>query len=242
MLKIKETAKLAGISKRTLQHYDDIGLLKAERNEAGYRVYGSSQLDDLQQILFFRELGFPLKTIFGILRDPGFDHREALSSHRRLLEEKRKRIDRMIKTIDKTLESKERGIAMDDRERFEGFDFSSGNPHEEEARKRWGNASVEESKSKLKGNEKEMEEAINRIYRKLAELRHLPPDSPEAQSAIGEWYSLLNRIGTYSPEAFEGLGELYVSDERFTESIDRFGEGLARFMRDAMVSYARKNR
>jgi len=79
---------------------------------------------------------------------------------------------------------------------------------------------------------------MNALYRKLADQRHTAPDSEEARAAIGEWYNLLQKFGSYSPEAFRGLGRLYVDDERFAKNIDRFGEGLAAFMRDAMAVYA----
>ena len=82
------------------------------------------------------------------------------------------------------------------------------------------------------------QQKFNEIYRKLATLRHLPADSKEAQEGIKEWYLFLNKIGNYSPEAFKGLGQMYVNDERFTKNIDRFGEGLSKFMCEAMSIYA----
>ncbi|MNP64531.1 HTH-type transcriptional activator mta [compost metagenome] len=86
------------------------------------------------------------------------------------------------------------------------------------------------------------QEKFNEIYRNLATLRHLSPDSKEAQAAIKEWFVYLNTFGNYSLEAFKGLGQMYVEDVRFTKNIDQFGEGLAAFMRDAMAVYADTNR
>jgi DNA-binding transcriptional MerR regulator len=242
MLRIKEVAELAGISKRTLQYYDDIGLLCPFKTESGYRLYDRGHLDDLQQILFFRELGFPLKDISKLMGNPSFEHGDALKKHRKMLEKKQNRIGKIIATIDKTLKNIKGGCVMSDNEKFEGFDFSSNNSHEKEAREKWGDKSVDETKGRLKRNKKEMSKEMNDIYRKLATIRHLDPESDEAQRAIGEWFSFLNSIGSYSLDAFEGLGKMYVEDERFTNNIDKFGVGLAAFMKDAMKVYAKNNK
>ncbi|MDR0269549.1 MerR family transcriptional regulator [Paenibacillus sp.] len=239
---VKEVAELAGISVRTLHHYDEIGLLHPSRTtEAGYRVYSDEDLALLQQILFFRELGFPLKQIRKIVCSPGFDRQEAMELHHKFLLEKRSRLERMIETLEKTIKHEKGEIKMTNQDKFAGFDFSS-NPYEEEARERYGDKAVNESNEKLnklsKKEQGELGEEMNAIYRKLAELRHESPASDEAQQAIGEWYEFLTRMGSYSLEAFKGLGQMYVCDERFTRNIDQFGEGLAVFMRDAMAEYA----
>lgn len=134
---------------------------------------------------------------------------------------------------------------MSNKKIFEGFDFSY-NPYEKEARKLQGNSAVDESNAKIaklsKSEQKELAERFNAIYKNLAALRHLPADSKEAQAAIKEWYVFLNEIGNYSLEAFKNLGQMYVDDIRFTESIDQFGQGLAKFMRDTMAVYADTNK
>lgn len=242
MLRVKEVSDLAGISVRTLHHYDAIGLLRpGHMTAAGYRLYTDADLELLQQILFFRELGFPLRKIKEIVTSSSYDRREALELHRKLLLERRARIDSMLATLEKTVRHMKGEIEMTNKEKFEGFDFSR-NPYEQEARERWGDAEVDASNAKLAklsdAEKKAMGEEMGAIYRRLAELRHGAPDSPEAQEAIGQWYRYLQRFGTYSIEAFRNLGQMYVDDERFTKNIDMFGEGLARFMRDAMAVYA----
>ncbi|ARK25174.1 MerR family transcriptional regulator [Sporosarcina sp. P37] len=237
-MKVKEVADLVGISVRTLHHYDDIGLLKPdETTEAGYRYYSDQNLETLQQILFFRELDFPLKEIKEIITAPSFDRHEALRLQREMLQKKRERIDLMIATIDKTTKHMNGEIDMTNEEKFAGFDFSH-NPYEEEARKRWGNKAVDQANTAF--TNEALGEKMNDIFRRLAALTDIPPESAEAQTGIAEWYHFLNSStgNYYSPEAFKGLGELYVADERFTKNIDQFGEGLARFMRDAMAVYA----
>mgnify|MGYP001119511789 CR=1 FL=1 len=242
MLKVKQVAELAGISIRTLHHYDEIGLLEPSKTESGYRLYSSADLDNLQQILFFRELDFPLKEIKKIMNDTSFDSEQALRRHRKMLVEKSVQINKMIKTIDKTLKYRKGEINMSNKEKFTGFDFSKDNSYEKEARERWGDKVVNESNKNIKGREKQIADEMNEIYHELAKIRHLSPDSSEAQTAINKWYNFLNKIGDYSLEAFEGLGQIYVADERFTKNIDKFGDGLAKFMCDAMKVYARKNK
>jgi DNA-binding transcriptional MerR regulator len=246
-MKVKEVADLVGISVRTLHYYDEIGLLTPEETtESGYRLYSDENLETLQQILFFKELGFPLKKIKEIINRPSFDRHEALVLQRKMLLEKRKRLDKMIATIEKTIQHMKGEIQMTNKEKFEGFDFSH-NPYEQEARELWGDEAVDKANAKLGNMTKEEQEAMtkemNSIYQKLASLRNGSPESDEAQAAIKEWYDFLNNnFGNYSLEAFKGLGQMYVDDERFTKNIDQFGEGLAKFMRDAMAVFADKNK
>lgn len=239
-MKVKEVADLTGVSVRTLHHYDEIGLLVPDDvTEAGYRVYSNENLTTLQQILFFREVGFPLKKIKELLDSPSFNRLEAFELQRDMLVAKRRQLETMIETIDKTLRSERGEMTMTNEEKFKGFDFSS-NPYEQEARDRWGDEAVDKAnKNVAQFGEKEQQE-MNRIYSNLAALRGTDPASAEAQSAISDWYSFLNKIGDYSLEAFAGLGDMYVADERFTKNIDQFGEGLAVFMRDAMKAYAER--
>ena len=241
-MKVKEVSKLTGISIRTLHHYDAIGLLTPDDlTEAGYRLYSDENLSALQQILFFRELGFPLKKIKELLDSPSFDQQEAFELQRKMLIEKRSQLDGMIETIEKTIQHGKGAYQMTNEEKFKGFDFSK-NPYEQEARERWGDKAVDESNKKAAQFGPEYGKEMNRIYFNLAELRHLSPESDEAQEAIGEWFNLLNKMVSHSLEAFEGLGQMYVADERFTKNIDQFGEGLAAFMCDAMATYANKRK
>ncbi|SEJ30290.1 DNA-binding transcriptional regulator, MerR family [Bhargavaea ginsengi] len=237
--KVKEVAELTGVSIRTLHHYDRIGLLSPEHvTEAGYRQYSERDLETLQQILFFRELGFQLKQIGQILQNPDFDRIEALALQREALLEKRSRLDRMIQTLENTIQDAKGEIEMTDKEKFQGFDFTN-NPYEEEARQRWGNEAVDRSNKALADmgaqGQKQISEQMEALFRKLAAMRHQDAGSDEVQQSIGEWHAFLNSMGhSYSPEAFRGLGQLYIQDERFTRNMDKFGDGFARFMAEAM--------
>ncbi len=241
-MRVKEVADLVGISVRTLHHYHEIGLLVPETiTDSGYRLYSDHNLEMLQQILFFRELGFPLKKIKEIIGSPSFDQQEALAIHYKMLVEKRERLDKMINTVRRTIQHVKGEIEMTNKEKFSGFDFSQ-NPYEEEARQRWGDEKVDQANKVAKGFTKIDQEQFNQIYRDLAAIRHLEPNSTEAQVKIKEWFDYLNKFGEYSLEAFKNLGQMYVDDERFTNNIDKFGEGLAMFMRDAMTIYADTNK
>jgi DNA-binding transcriptional MerR regulator len=244
-MKVKEVAALVGISVRTLHYYDAIGLLKPEhKTEAGYRIYTDKELERLQQILFFKELGFSLKKIKEIMDSPSYNQIEALKVQQKMLLAKQKQINTMLETIEKTIKHSKGEIAMSNQERFKGFDFRS-NPYEQEARERWGNEPVEEANKKINNlssyERKDLENSMTEIYCNLSTIRHQDPASEEAQQWIGMWFDLLNRIGTYSLTAFKGLGKMYVEDERFTKNIDKFGDGLAKFMQEAMAIYAAKH-
>ena len=115
----------------------------------------------------------------------------------------------MIKTLEKTIQHSKGEIQMSNKEKFEGFDFNY-NPYEQEARERWGDKAVDDANEKINNMSKFDQEKFNAIYKNLASLRHLPPESKEAQEGIKEWYVFLNKIGSYSLEAFKGLGQMYV--------------------------------
>jgi len=242
-MKVKEVADLTGISVRTLHHYDEIGLLVPDgTTEAGYRDYSERNLELLQQILFFRELGFSLKKIKEIVTSKSFDRLEALERHREMLNEKRSQLEQLLRTVEQTIRHAKGEVTMTNEEKFKGFDFGS-NPYEQEARERWGDKAVDESNAKMEklkqdGKMQAFQDEMNELYRKLASVRHEDPSSEASQEAIGQWFTLLNQMGSYSLEAFKGLGQMYVDDARFTRNIDQFGEGLALFMRDAMAYYS----
>ncbi|MBC1527799.1 MerR family transcriptional regulator [Listeria seeligeri] len=243
----KELAELTGISVRTLHHYDKIGLLTPQKDdENGYRHYSEQEVDKLQQILFFKELDFPLKKIKQILDDPSFDKSIALSLQYRLLTEKKKQIETMLITLDQTIKNEKGEITMTNEEKFTGFDFST-NPYEEEAKKLWGDETVEQANtniSKMTNTEKlTIKESFEAEFRSLAAIRTLHPASDEAQLRMDHFFHYLNdnHGNIYSLEVFRGLGEMYVADERFTKNIDQFGDGLALFLKEAMKVYAEKN-
>ncbi|MCP4539029.1 MAG: MerR family transcriptional regulator [Chloroflexi bacterium] len=144
---VSQLAKIAEVSVRTLHYYDHVDLLKSSlRTAAGYRLYEEQNLLRLQQILFFKELDFPLNEIRNILNDPEFDQVEALKNHRRLLQKQAKQLTQLLKTIDKTIQRFEEGkMGMTDEELYEGFTKEQIERYKREARERYDPALVQES-------------------------------------------------------------------------------------------------
>ncbi|NCB62236.1 MAG: MerR family transcriptional regulator [Clostridia bacterium] len=243
---IKELATLAGVTPRTLRWYDKEGLLRPLRTtEAGYRIYGPREVDRLQQILFYRELGLELAAIRTILEDPEFDREAALQSHLAELEARRARLDVLILTVEKTLQSQNGGITMSDKEKFEGLKQEALAENERkygaETREKYGEKTVEESNRKFANLTQEQYEAMNglgeRILAKLeAAVREGADPSREAGKEIAalhrEWLSYT--WPSYSVEAHKGLAQMYVDDERFTAYYDKRVKGCAQFLRDAV--------
>ena len=244
-MKISEAASLAGVSVRTLHHYDQIGVLvPSETTETGYRLYSEENLETLQQIIFFKELGFPLKKIREILNNPSFNRYEALLLQKNMLVEKRNRAERMIRLIDKTIQHTKGEINMTNEEKFEGIHFHDDR-YEQEARERFGDEAIDETNQKLgklsSRKQQELSDHWEAMFQRMAGLTAQAPDSREVQAAIKEWYTFLNQhFGKYTPEAFAGLGRLYIEDERFTQNIDQYKEGLAQFMSEAMTVFSQK--
>lgn len=237
-MRTKELADIAGISVRTLHYYDTIGLLSPEIDrENGYRNYSDQDVSTLQQILFFRQLNFKLTQIKDILNSPKYHQTEALLEQKDIILKEQTRLNNILKLIDKTIQAERGEITMTNEEKFSGVDFSH-NPYEQEAREKWGDEKVEQANQNLKKmGAKEAEREFDEIYTQLADLRHLDPESDAAQHEIGKWYDFLNKVGEYTPEMFKNLGEMYTADERFTKNIDKYGDGLAEFMKEAMTVY-----
>ena len=243
---IKELAVLSGLTVRTLHHYDRIGLLCPKRNSAnGYRHYEQVELDRLQQILFFRSSGMPLGEITRILSRPDYCPLEALELQRQVLLHQREQLETQIQTVEHTILSLKGEKTMTNQEKFQGFDFSK-KTYEAEARRRWGEKAVEESQSALDdlGDEGKqvLSDEMNRLFFRFAALRSELPESEVVQTAVDEFYRFLNgNFGYhYSLDAFAGLGQTYIADERFVENIDQFGTGTAAFLAAAMECYAIK--
>ncbi len=242
-----EVAALTGVSVRTLHHYDQIGLLRPARNpENGYRAYSEKDLDLLQQILFFKECGFSLSKIQTLLGSPSFDRDEAYALQKRYLLHEKRRIDAMLGTLLKTMKASKGELTMTPEEKFTGFDLND-NPYEDEARRLWGDEAVDNSNAKLAALGPEGRGAVTKdmqdLFTRLAALRGEAPDSETAQNAIDDMFRFFNQTfgHVYTPEAFAVLGQVYVDDERFTQNIDRYGEGLSAFLARAMGEYARRN-
>lgn len=240
-MKIHEAARLTGISVRALHYYDQIGLLHpGEVTETGYRLYDGNDLELLQQILFFRELSFPLKDIKEIILNPAFDKRKALENHKKLLLLQRSRCDNLIALVDKTLKG-------DGDMSFQEFDKTEmeamQKQYADEAKEKWGDTeayaeSINKTAKYSKEDWAKISAEADEIFRCFAKNMEKSPDAPEVQKLVADWQAHITKhYYTCTKEILAGLGQMYVGDERFTQNIDRHGKGLAEFMSSAIAVY-----
>ncbi|WP_391118067.1 MerR family transcriptional regulator [Psychrobacillus sp. L3] len=247
---IQKLGQLAGISTRALRYYDEIGLLKPARiNSSGYRIYSSEEVDRLQQILFYRELGVNLDSIKEIMMSDTFDEATALKEHREKLLEKRAQLDLLIDNVDKSIQQTERGMTMSDKEKFEGFKQKLVDNNEkkygEEIREKYGENAVKKSNEKLQGMTQAQFEEVTILEQQVLDnlkdaMQTGDPAGELAQKTADlhrQWLSFY--WDKYSKEAHVGLAEMYVVDKRFTAYYDNIQTGAAEFLRDAILIYAK---
>ena len=241
---VQQLADLAGISVRTLHHYDEIGLLKPSRIKLnGYRSYEETELLSLQQILFFKELKFPLSEIAKIIKDPNFKMETALKDQKKMLELKKKRLDNLTRTIDRTIKKINKQKNMEDKELYEGLSNEKMEEYAKEAKERWGNTEAykESAKRVAKMSKDQMtkiQKDADALMKEIAENMDLPPGSEKTQSLIKKHYDGLKIFYEPSAQMYRGLGNMYVSDPRFTAYYDKYAIGLAKYMNDAMSIFS----
>ncbi|NTW72948.1 MAG: MerR family transcriptional regulator [Eubacteriaceae bacterium] len=245
---VQKLGQLAGISPRTLRYYDEIGILKPARiNSSGYRIYGQKEVDLLQQILFYRELGVELDSIRDIITSPGFDGAVSLKIHRDKLLEKREQLDILIANVEKTIAVTEGRITMSNKEKFEGFKKKMVTDNEKkygrEAREKYGEDAVNKSNAKVQGMTQEQYDEVTalalEISTTLAEAFKTGDPGGELAQKTAELHKkwLTFYWDKYSKEAHAGLAQMYVDDERFTAYYDKDQPGTAVFLRDAIFIY-----
>lgn len=246
---VGEVARLAGITVRTLHHYDEIGLLRPSgRTEAGYRLYEHGDLQRLQELLFYRELGMRLDEIAAAMGDVSYERSAALAEHRERLLDKRHRIDRLLAAVDAALDAEERGTTMNEQDMLEVFGDFDPKEHEAEAEERWGGTDAyRESQRRASQYTKEQwlrikAEGQANIDR-FADLLRSGADSTgeEAMAAAEEHREHISRwFYDCGYDIHRGLAEMYVQDPRFTKTYDDVEQGLARFISEAIIANADK--
>jgi len=242
---VKQLARLAGVSVRTLHYYDHIGLLRpSSHSPSGYRQYDEDSVMRLQQILFFRELGFALDEIRTIVGHPGFNVRRALEEHRVLLSKRADRIAELLQTVDKTISKIEGEIDMDIKEYYQGFSDAQVEEYRKEARQRWGEDTVSDSESRvLKMGKQRMTQVQaegRAIFQTLAELMPKGAASPEVQEQVAKWRKWLEHFSAYSDEAVLGLARMYSEDSRFAAFFQKYNPDLPAFFTRAVEHYCSK--
>ncbi len=243
----KKVAQLSGITVRTLHFYDEIGLLKPSFvAENGYRYYQEKELIRLQQILFFRELGFELKKIQEIIVQDDFDTIHALHSHKHVLEKNITRLKTLIKTIDTTITYLEEKQPMNEHTLFNGFDKEKQAEHEKQLINKYGDTvkdHITESKNKIKHWTKtdwdKRGAEFDSICKELTSLleKKYKPNAPEVQTIIKRHYEWIKNFWTPNKESYAGLGQVYASPEWQTRFIP-YHEKLGQFFADAMQVFA----
>jgi DNA-binding transcriptional MerR regulator len=244
-------SKMSGVSARTLRYYDEIGLLRPARvASSGYRIYGQDDVDKLQQILFYRELGFPLDEIKRILSTSGFDREQAFLCHLAKLHKKRERLDTLIGNVTKSIAAMKGDADMPDKEKFEGFKQSLIDENEREygaeMRGKYGDQAVDESNARLKGLTQEQYDEGERLRLSLEETLKAAFDAGDPAGELAQKACDLHRqwlcifYPGYGKEYHKGLAEMYVADERFRANYDKLAPGCAEFLRDAINIYCEK--
>ena len=244
---VSDVAGATGITVRTLHHYDEIGVLRpSDRSPSGYRIYDEADLERLQEVLFFRELGFGLGEIRTSLADPSLDRRQVLLRQRSLMADQVKRFRQMVKAIDRALAAIDEGVVMDKEEMFEVFGDFDPTEYEDEAREQWGDTEIyKESQRRTGSYSKDEWKELGAEGRAIGEgLAVLMADGESADGVaamdlaeehrqhISKWFY------PCSYEVHAALGEMYVADPRFTKYWDAFHPGLAPYTRDAFVANA----
>lgn len=242
---IKEFAKLCGVSVRTLHYYDEIGLLKPafvdEQNS--YRFYDEKSLMRIQEILFFKELDFPLKSISEILSSPDYDKQKALKEQRKLLILKKQRLERIIDALDNAQKGK---VTMN---AFDNNDYDTARKqYEAEAKERYIKTDAykeyeRKTASYSKDKWQQVNDGLNAELAQFAECLQSgqATDSDEAQSLVKKLQNYITEnFYTCTNEILKGLGQMYVADERFKENIDKNAVGTAEFVSEAIQIYCCK--
>lgn len=244
---INKLAKLSGISTRTLRYYDEMGLLIPARvSSNGYRIYGQSEVELLQQILFYRELDMPLADIKTIITSADFNMVDTLTNHLSALLAKQSRLNLLIANVEKSIAAAKGELSMNDREKFEGFKQRQIDENEQqygkETRDRFGDDIVDQSNTKFKGISQQQYSEITLLTEELnstikAAFEQGDPASDLAKKMCAlhkQWLMFYWPKGTYSLEAHKALTQGYVDDPRFTEYYNKIAIGCAEFLRDAV--------
>lgn len=239
---VKKLADLAGVSVRTLHYYDEAGLLKPKsRSASGYRYYGEEAVVRLQQIMFFRELGFSLDEIGKIISRPDFDVLEALQSHRTLLAKKAERIDELLTTVDKTIKKLKGAVKMQIKEYYQGFSDEQIEKYREEVRQRWGEKTLQESEERVikmgKAKFTALQAEGGKIFQSISDNMPKGYDSRVVQAQVAEWRQWLENFHHYSDEAVLGLGRMYSQSPEFAEFFRKIHRDLPKFLTKAIEYY-----
>lgn len=247
MYTVKQLAKLAGVSVRTLHYYDEIGLLKpSSLGGNGYRHYGQEAVLKLQQILFYRELELSLEEIKAVMGRPGFNVRNALESHKVALQGRVERLNRLIQTVDNTIDTLKGNENMDAKGLFEGFNEEEQEQYAKEAEQMYDPETVRASNRRWKAYPQAEKDRIlaesKAIYVDLAAAMPKGAGGAEVQAIIARWHKNMQYFWVPDDEQLLGLANGYRDDPRFKANFDKMQPGLAEFMQEAVKVYVERRK
>ena len=246
-MNVGEVAALAGVTVRTLHHYDRIGLLSPSgRTANGYRQYSAGDLDRLHQVLVYRALGFPLEEVAALLDDPDADPMEHLRRQHRLLLDRLEADRQVLAAVEMEMEARQMGIPLTPEERFEVFGEHDPVQYEAEVQERWGDTDAyAQSQRRTRGHRKDdwlrIKAEGEELVRRMADALRagVAPDSPPGMDLAEEHRRQISRhFYDCSPQMHAGLGRMYVEDERFTATYEAAAPGLARWVSTAVQANA----
>jgi DNA-binding transcriptional MerR regulator len=244
MYTVKQLAKCAGVTPRTLHFYDEIGLLKPTQvGDNGYRYYDEQSMLRLQQILLYRKMELPLEEINRIMGRRDFDILAALEEHRQELQKKIGQLEVMKRTVDETILFMKGQKKMTVDELFSGFSDEQQAEYEKEAMQTYDPEIVKASNAKWRAMSKAQQQSVleesKQVYLDMIAVMSKGPASPEAQACVERWRRNMDHFWTPKPEQLAYFGDLYNNDPRFKANFDKMAPGLAKFMREAINVYVK---
>ena len=238
-MRINEVVKITGVSARTLQYYDEIGLLIPQKLDNGYRDYTEENLEKLQKILFYRFLKFKLNDIKELLEDD-FDNLKILEQQRELILKEKEKFEVILHNIEKTIKNYKGEEVMSIEEKFNGFKKEDLNKYENQAVEKYGKDTIEESKRRQAGRGERVSEEFNDVFRSMAKFKNENIDIEEkkVQAKVDDLYNHMNEYAfDCSVEVFSYIGKGYSQNPEFKSNIDKFGEGVAEYTSKAIEKY-----
>ena len=238
-MRINEVVKITGVSARTLQYYDEIGLLIPQKLDNGYKDYSEENLEKLQKILFYRFLKFKLNDIRELL-EGDFDNLKILEQQRELILREKEKFEVILHNMEKTIRNYKGEQTMTIEEKFNGFKKEDLNKYENQAVEKYGKDTIEESKKRQSGREEIVTEEFNEVFRSMAKFKDENVDvaEKEVQSKVEDLYNNMNEYAfDCSIEVFSYIGKGYVHNPEFKKNIDKFGEGVAEYTSKAIEKY-----
>ena len=238
-MRINEVVKLTGVSARTLQYYDKIGLLIPEKQDNGYRDYTHENLEKLQKILFYKFLKFKLNDIKELLKGD-IDNLKILEQQRELVLKEKEKFEVILKNIEKTIKNYKGEQTMTIEEKFNGFKREDFNKYENQAVEKYGKDTIEEAKRRQSEREESVEEEFNDVFRSMEKFKNenIDIEDEEVQAKVDELYNHMNEYAfDCSVEVFSYIGKGYSQNPEFKSNIDKFGEGVAEYTSKAIEKY-----